>query len=92
MKSFAVAVVAAGLLSGAAFAQSHDSSMTGSTPMKPGSMGASTMPGDAMAKNGHAMDGMTMKNNRWMMGERRATKAEIAAHKRMMKAHKSMPM
>ena len=92
MKSFSVAVIAAGLLSGTAFAQSHDSSMTGSTPMKPGSMGANTMPGDAMARSGKAMDGMTLRNNRWMMGDRRATKAEIAAHKRMMKAHKSMPM
>ena len=36
-------------------------------------------------------DGMTMKEGKWMMGDRPASKAEIAKHKRMMK-HDKMAM
>ncbi len=33
-------------------------------------------------------DGMTQKEGKWMMGDRPATKAEVAQHKKMMKADK----
>ena len=56
----------------------HDSSMAG---MSHGS--SSTM----------STDGMMMTNGKWMMGDRPATKAEIKAHKDMMKQEKmSKPM
>ena len=56
----------------------HDASMPGMTHGTSSAMAA---------------DMMVMTNGKWMMGDRPATKAEITAHKRMMKQEKmSKPM
>ena len=78
---------AAAMLATAAFAQSTSGS--GMSPASD-SMASGSMSKDAMAKGGMMDDGMSMKNGKMMMGDRRATRAEIAAHKKMMKSHDAM--
>ena len=89
------ALMAATLFAGTAVAaQTTGSTTTPDSTMSGGQMGPSSTTTDpgmsstgagapAMAPN--AADGMMQKDGKWMMGDRPATKAEIAAHKKAMK-------
>jgi hypothetical protein len=47
---------------------------------------------DTMPSSSMSSDGITMQNGKMMMGDRIATKAEIAKHKKMMKMQKTKMM
>lgn len=83
------------LAASGALAQANDTHPMGQAGNPSGATASGPMSNDAMGDKSmdHRMaadDGMTMKHGKWSKGGKPATKAEIAAHKRMMKS--SQPM
>ena len=93
MKAVFAAVVLAA--TGGALAQTGDTHPMGKAGNPSGAVTPGTMSNDAMGDKNmdHRMamdDGVTMKHGKWLKDGKPATKAEIAAHKKMMKSHKPM--
>ncbi len=89
---FAAAMLVA---TGGALAQATDTHPMGQGGNPSGATTPGPMSNDAMGDKNmdHRMamdDGITMKHGKWLKDGKPATKAEIAAHKQMMKSHKPM--
>jgi len=91
------AVFAAAILATASgvLAQANDTHPMGQGGNPSGATTPGSMSNDAMGDKNmdHRMamdDGITMKHGKWLKDGKPATKAEIAAHKQMMKSHKPM--